>query len=76
MIERRTKHSRKPAVVRKLIGRWFPDARKIEYFARERFPGWDAWGNEVHDRSCPRAFSSNMELLACTCEVEISKMRG
>lgn len=24
-------------------------APRIEIFAREQFPGWDAWGNEVED---------------------------
>jgi N6-adenosine-specific RNA methylase IME4 len=43
----RTVHSRKPAVVRDLIASWYPDARKLELFARERAKGWDAWGNEV-----------------------------
>ena len=43
----RTKHSRKPCVYRKFIDIWYPDADKIELFARERVPGWDAWGNEV-----------------------------
>jgi N6-adenosine-specific RNA methylase IME4 len=45
--ERRTKHSRKPKEVRDRIEAMFPTQRKIELFARERVPGWDAWGNEV-----------------------------
>ena len=45
--ERRQKHSRKPDCVRAYIDACFPNARKIELFARERFEGWDAWGNEI-----------------------------
>jgi N6-adenosine-specific RNA methylase IME4 len=41
------KHSRKPDVIQH-IDRMYPDARKIELFAREiGRPGWDVWGNEV-----------------------------
>lgn len=68
LAEKRTRHSRKPAVVRDLIGKWFPEASKIEYFARDRAPGWDAWGNEVHDSTCAMSFGEEMELLSCTCE--------
>ena len=45
--ERRTQHSKKPNEVRKRITEMFPEQSKIELFARERFDGWDAWGNEV-----------------------------
>ena len=38
---------RKPDCVRAYIDACFPNARKIELFARERFEGWDAWGNEI-----------------------------
>lgn len=40
-------HSRKPAEVRERIVRLMGDVPRIELFARERVPGWDAWGNEV-----------------------------
>lgn len=40
-------HSRKPAVFRDLIVELLGDRPRIELFARERIPGWDAWGNEV-----------------------------
>ena len=42
----RGKHSEKPAVFRELIGNTWPDARKLEMFAREAHLGWDSWGNE------------------------------
>lgn len=41
------KHSAKPAVFRKRIIELLGDVPRIELFARERVPGWDAWGNEV-----------------------------
>ena len=43
----RGRHSEKPDEVRRRIGEMFPSQSKIELFARERFDGWDAWGNEV-----------------------------
>lgn len=39
-------HSRKPDQFRTDIEALFPGPR-AELFARERAPGWDAWGNEV-----------------------------
>jgi len=45
----RTKHSRKPDEMRKLIEK-VSDREgfdKIELFARERHDGWDHWGNEL-----------------------------
>ena len=44
---RRGAHSVKPYEVRHRINEMFPHHEKIELFARERFDGWDAWGNEV-----------------------------
>lgn len=40
-------HSRKPDAIHESIERMYPDASKIELFARRRREGWDAWGNEV-----------------------------
>lgn len=45
----RGRHSEKPPVVRDLIVKLFGDRPRIELFARERFDGWDAWGNEILD---------------------------
>ena len=39
-------HSRKPDAMREMIERVSYGPR-IELFAREAFPGWDAWGNEA-----------------------------
>jgi len=41
------RHSQKPGVTRDRIVELFGDVPRIELFARERVPGWDAWGNEV-----------------------------
>ncbi|MDP2652078.1 MAG: MT-A70 family methyltransferase [bacterium] len=55
--EERMSHSRKPSVVRKRIEQMYPDANKIELFARPsgglfggEIPGWTLWGNEVKQR--------------------------
>lgn len=40
-------HSRKPDSLHTQIEAAFPKARKLEMFARERRPGWSAWGNET-----------------------------
>lgn len=40
-------HSRKPDEVRERIVELFGDVSRIELFARERFEGWDCWGNET-----------------------------
>ena len=45
---KRGPHSVKPNEVRKRIERMFPTQSKIELFAREIYPGWDAWGNEIN----------------------------
>lgn len=40
-------HSQKPAEIRDRIIELMGDLPRIELFARETAPGWDAWGNEV-----------------------------
>jgi N6-adenosine-specific RNA methylase IME4/ParB-like chromosome segregation protein Spo0J len=45
---KRGRHSEKPACVYELIERMYPQASKLELFARGRErPGWRFWGNEV-----------------------------
>lgn len=44
---KRLKHSEKPDMFRQMIVDVSGDLPRIELFARERFDGWDAWGNEV-----------------------------
>jgi N6-adenosine-specific RNA methylase IME4 len=44
----RREHSRKPEVQYETLERMFPAAlRRIELFARNQRPKWDAWGNET-----------------------------
>jgi N6-adenosine-specific RNA methylase IME4 len=43
----RREHSRKPDEAYELIERIYPDLPKIELFARNARPGWQAWGNQV-----------------------------
>lgn len=40
-------HSRKPDEIRMMIEKMFPGRSKIELFARQRFEGWNAHGNEA-----------------------------
>ncbi len=43
----RGRHSEKPARVYQLIERAWPQASKLELFARKARPGWTAWGNQL-----------------------------
>ena len=47
-IAKRKEHSVKPQEMREMIERVSYEPR-IELFARERFEGWHAWGNEVEN---------------------------
>jgi len=47
VFSKRGEHSRKPDEVRNKIVELIGDVPRIELFARQRFEGWDAWGNEV-----------------------------
>jgi N6-adenosine-specific RNA methylase IME4 len=47
MRERRGRHSAKPAISYQIIEHMYPDARKLEMFARAARPGWDVWGAEA-----------------------------
>ena len=46
---RKGKHSEKPAAAYEVIERMYPEAKRIELFARASRDGWKAWGNEVSD---------------------------
>lgn len=41
------RHSQKPEHAYEMIEAMFPEAEKIELFARKTRNGWDCWGNEV-----------------------------
>lgn len=43
----RGKHSCKPPLVRDLIVEWSGDRPRIELFARQKTPGWDAVGYDI-----------------------------
>jgi N6-adenosine-specific RNA methylase IME4 len=43
----RRAHSQKPDEITASIERLYPEARRLELFARTERPGWDAWGDEV-----------------------------
>jgi N6-adenosine-specific RNA methylase IME4 len=40
-------HSRKPDAVQECLERMYPNATKLEMFARRTREGWDHWGNEL-----------------------------
>ena len=44
--ESKREHSRKPKTMREMI-ELVSYAPRIELFAREKFDGWDYWGNEI-----------------------------
>lgn len=45
--ESSTIHSKKPECAYKMLEEMFPEAKKLEMFARKKREGWDCWGNEV-----------------------------
>lgn len=53
-------HSRKPHEIRERIVKLFGDLPRIELFARQRVPGWDAWGLEADKDELPLFESANI----------------
>ena len=53
------RHSQKPEIAYQIIERLYPNAPKLELFARNKRDGWDSWGNEVEN---------SVELLSLTGE--------
>jgi N6-adenosine-specific RNA methylase IME4 len=47
IVSRRRAHSQKPDSQYDYAGRLFGPVRRLELFARRRWPGWDAWGSET-----------------------------
>lgn len=45
--ERVKRHSQKPEISYEIISRLYPDAKKLEMYARTERDGFDCWGNEV-----------------------------
>lgn len=50
MTEQVTKHSKKPECAYRMIEDMFPDASKLEMYARNTRDGWDSFGNELKGR--------------------------
>lgn len=42
------RHSQKPEVSYEIMERLYPDAKRLELFARQERTDWDVWGNEVN----------------------------
>lgn len=47
MVESVRRHSQKPIAAYEMLENMFPNAAKLEMFARQTRDGWDCWGNEV-----------------------------
>jgi len=47
IISPRRQHSRKPDEQYEMIERLYPTGHKLELFATQIWPGWDAWGSEI-----------------------------
>ena len=47
MRESSRRHSQKPECAYQILELLFPQAEKLELFARSHRSGWDAWGNEI-----------------------------
>ncbi len=45
LIAKRRRHSRKPDEQYERIAKLYPDVPKLELFATQKWPGWDAWGD-------------------------------
>lgn len=45
-IRRTDEHSAKPPEFRQMIEMQYPHGRRVELFARQRYAGWDAFGND------------------------------
>ena len=59
--ERIRGHSQKPTVVYSLIQQLMGDLPRIELFARQRFEGWDVFGNEAPTEEQKILFKQNNE---------------
>lgn len=47
------RHSQKPEISYEIIERLYPDATKLEMYARTVREGWDGWGNEYPPETLP-----------------------
>ena len=53
--ERRRRHSQKPEAAYRQIEHMYPQARRLELFARTPRPGWTASGNQLHSTAQQQA---------------------
>ena len=53
IISPRQEHSRKPDIIRDKIVQLCGDLPRIELFARQKIPNWDAWGDSPNLQSQP-----------------------
>jgi len=51
----RTKHSKKPDIIRDRIVKLMGDLPRIELFARQKTDGWDCLGNEIDGKDIQTA---------------------
>lgn len=45
-------HSKKPPIFREMIETVSPPLPRLEMFAREQFPGWDVFGDQIENSIC------------------------
>lgn len=69
--EKRTDHSRKPAISYDIINRMFPEARKIELFARWVYLGWTGVGNEAEPKPDLKTYTKIPKKRIQKFEVEV-----
>ena len=60
--EERREHSRKPDEVRNRIVKMHPTQNKLEMFTRQRFEGWDVFGNQV-DKFTESSCTNQIDLI-------------
>lgn len=58
IIEPRKKHSQKPEEAKKRIVKFCGDIPRIELFAREKTPGWDALGFDIDGKDINKSINS------------------
>ena len=59
--EQVTKHSKKPEIAYQIIERLYPEANRLEIFARQKRKGWDCIGNEIDGKDISDAIDELCE---------------
>ena len=60
IISPRQEHSRKPNIIRDKIVQLCGDLPRIELFARQKIPNWDAWGDDPNLQNQPLEIYNEM----------------